>query len=687
LTTSVAHGFAPDPTFAPGDPMKSAPHHAAVRNASRRASSRLPLVALAFLIVGTLVRVTAGPSRADLVWTIGLVVTGAPVVWNTLRRVMSGHFATDLVATLAIVTSVVLMHPLAGMVIVLMQTGGEALERYAEGRASAAVRALEEEAPRTAHRFAAGELPVVGGRTDDVGVAAVAVGDHLLVRPGEMVPCDAVVVGGSSHVDTSRLTGEPIPVRVAAGTPLLSGSLILDGALVVRTTATVGESQYAKIVELVRSAQSSKAPLQRLADRYAVWFTPITLLACAVTYLVSGDVERVLAVLVVATPCPLILATPIAIIGGVNRAARRLIVVKHGGAFEQLAGVTAVIFDKTGTLTVGMPMVSGVMPVNGFTHNDVLRLTASVERGSGHLLARSVVDAAERRGIIVPRATDVREAPGQGVSGVVEGWRVCVGARAYVESCVAASTGSPLDDVTDRAGLRAHVAIDGKFAGVIEFADELRPGLPEMFAALRDAGVRRCVLLSGDSVAHTSAVAMQVGVTEARGGLLPADKVDIVTGLVRSGERVLMVGDGTNDAPALSAATVGIALAGHGGGITAEAADVVILNDDLGRVVEAIKISRRTVRIARESIWTGLGLSAAAMLVAAAGYIPPAVGALLQELIDVAVILNALRTSTQPRAPRSSTPATKPTSRTSFDGTGGRTLPDAARSIHTPSLP
>jgi heavy metal translocating P-type ATPase len=605
-----------------------------------------------FLAAGAVARFTAGPSRADVVWMIGLVVTGSPVVWHTLRRVVSGHFATDFVATLAIVTSVLLLHPLAGLVIVLMQTGGEALERYAEGRASAAVRALEEDAPRVAHRFVPGEDPHVGGRIEDVAVAAVAVGDHLLVRPGEMVPCDAVVVGGSSHVDTSRITGEPIPVRAGGGVTLSSGSINLDGALVVRATATAGESQYERIVELVRSAQSSKAPLQRLADRYAAWFTPVTLLACAVTYLASGDVERVLAVLVVATPCPLILATPIAIIGGVNRAARRMIVVKHGGAFEQLSGVTAVVFDKTGTLTVGSPMVSGVMPVGGFTHGDVLRLAAAVERGSGHLLARSVVEAAEQRGIELPRATDVREAPGQGVSGTVDGWRVCVGARAFVESYVAASKGSPLADVTDSAGLRAHVAIDGKFAGVIEFADELRPGLPQMFAALRDAGVRRCMLLSGDSVAHTSAVAMQVGVTEAHGGLLPADKVDIVNALVRDGERVLMVGDGTNDAPALSAATVGIALAGHGGGITAEAADVVILNDDLARVVEAIRISRRTVRIARESIWTGLGLSAAAMLVAAAGYIPPPVGALLQELIDVAVILNALRTSAQPRTPR-----------------------------------
>ena len=619
------------------------------RGGPRAASLKLAVLALAFLAAGAVVRFAAGPVRADAVWMTGLVLTGTPVVWRTMRSFASGHFATDLVATLAVTASVILMHPLAGLVIVLMQTGGEALERYAEGRASAAVRALEEEAPRIAHRFVAGEAPRVGGATDDVAVGAVAVGDHLLVRPGEMVPCDGVVVGGSSHVDTSRITGEPMPVRAGAGVLLSSGTLNLDGALVVRATATAGASQYARIVELVRSAQSSKAPLQRLADRYAVWFTPVTLLACAATYLASGDVERVLAVLVVATPCPLILATPIAIIGGVNRAARRLIVVKHGGAFEQLAGVTAAVFDKTGTLTVGTPMVSGVMPVNGFAHADVLRLAASVERGSGHLLARSVVEAAERRGLELREATDVREAPGQGVSGLVDGWRVCVGARGFVESCVAAAKTSPFADVSDREGLRAHVAIDGRFAGVIEFADELRPGLPQMFAALRDAGVRRCMLLSGDSVAHTSAIAMQVGLSEARGGLLPGDKVEIVEALVRDGERVLMVGDGTNDAPALGAATVGIALAGHGGGITAEAADVVVLNDDLSRVVEAIRISRRTLRIARQSIWTGLGLSAGAMLLAATGYIPPPLGALLQEAIDVAVILNALRTSRQPR--------------------------------------
>jgi len=622
---------------------------AIIRKLLHEADVRLALLTLAFLLAGAVVRFTVDPSTADVVWIVGLVLTGAPVVWRTIRSALSGHFATDLVAMLAIVTAVLLHQPLAGLVIVLMQTGGEALERYAEGRASAAVRALEEEAPRIAHRFPPEMPPSVGGHVDDVGVGDVAVGDHLLVRPGEMIQCDATVVSGSSHVDTSRITGEPVPIRASAGEELKSGSLNVDGALVVRATATAGESQYAKIVELVRSAQSSKAPLQRLADRYAVWFTPVTLVACAVTYVVSGDVTRVLAVLVVATPCPLILATPIAIIGGVNRAARRMIVVKHGGAFEQLAGVTAAVFDKTGTLTIGTPTVSGVIGTNGIAHDEVLRLAASVECASGHLLARSVVDAARRRGLELHSVTEVNESPGQGVTGVVDHRQVCVGARGYVVNCVGGDSGAPFTDATDREGLRAHVAVDRKFAGVIEFADELRPALPQLFAALRDAGVRRTLLLSGDSVAHTSAVAMQIGVTESRGGLLPSDKVDVVADLVRSGERVLMVGDGTNNAPALSAATVGIALAGHGGGITAEAADVVILNDDLSRVVESIQISRRTVRIARESIWTGLGLSGLAMLFAGAGYIRPAIGALLQEVIDIAVILNALRTSRAPR--------------------------------------
>ena len=588
----------------------------------------------------------AGTARsATTVWMIGLVITGAPVVWHTVRVARAKRFATDVIASLAIITAVVLIQPLAGLVIVLMQTGGEALERFAEGRASAAVRALEEDAPRIAHRLSADWTPRTHSDGWDVAVGEIVVGDRLLVRPGEMVPVDAEVIDGSSHCDTSRLTGEPEPRRVGPGVALSSGIINLDGPLVVRATKPAGESQYAKIVELVRTSQASKAPLQRLADRYAAWFTPVTLIVCAVTYLLSRDFNRVLAVLVVATPCPLILATPIAIIGGVNRAARRLIVVRHGGAMEQLARVTTAVFDKTGTLTVGTPMVDIVLAAPGFVADDVLALAAAVERGSGHLLARSVAEAAGAKSLPVLMASEVTEVPGQGVRGTVAGRTVCVGARGFVSRCAPDASDELSMAGLNFSGLRAYVAVDGRYAGTIEFADRVRPGLRDLFAELRRAGIERCMILSGDSQAHTDTVAAQAGLSEAHGELLPQEKVNIIRCLARDGARVLMVGDGTNDAPALSTATVGVALAGHGGGITAEAADIVILNDDLGRVAEAIHISRRTLRIARQSIWVGLGLSAGAMVIAAAGYVPPAIGALLQEGIDVAVILNALRTS------------------------------------------
>jgi len=527
-----------------------------------------------------------------------------------------------------------------------MQSGGEALERYAEGRASAAVRALEQDAPRNAHRVSGGDA-----RTEDVAVEAIVVGDLLLVRPGEMVPCDGMVEEGTSHVDTARISGEPMPVRATVGTNLSSGSLNMDGPLTLRASATAGASQYARIVELVRSAQASKAPLQRLADRYAVWFTPATLLVCVVAYWLSGDWNRVLAVLVVATPCPLILATPVAIIGGVNRAARAHVIIRDGGALEQLAQVTTAVFDKTGTLTVGAPVVSGVIARDGIPERELLRLAAAIEHRSGHLLAVSVVRAAKAAGLPIADATDVREDAGRGVRGIVDGRTVCVGARAFAEGCVERSIHSPpvpAEAPTSPAelpGLRAHVVVDGSLRGTIEFADQVRPGLSAFFAELARLGIGRTLLLSGDSAAHTRDVAKTLGIREARGELLPGDKVAIVKELVGAGERVLMVGDGTNDAPALSVAHVGIALAGHGGGITAEAADVVILGDDVTRVAEVIRISRRTLRIARESIRVGLGLSAVAMLVAAAGFVPPVIGAVLQEAIDVAVILNALRTS------------------------------------------
>ena len=600
----------------------------------------LPAGALLSILIGLALRLTASPGAAAMVWSAGLAVTGLPVVWRTLRGVASGRFAADLVAMLAIVTALVLGEPLAGLIVVLMQTGGEALERYAEGRASEAVRELEAAAPRLAHRVRA-------GGTEDIEADAVAVGDELLVRPGELVPCDGLVLAGRSHVDAARLTGEPLPVSAAPGTRLLSGSLNLDGPLTIRATAPASESQYARIVELVRTAQESKSPLQRLADRYAVWFTPFTLLVCAAAYLLTGDPVRVLAVLVVATPCPLILATPVAVVGGINRAARRGIIFRHGSALEQLAGITVAVFDKTGTLTIGRPRVARVLPAPPYTEPELLRLAGAVEHGSGHLLARTLSEEVAARGIVPAEAHEVTESPGEGVTGRADDLWVTVGGWAYVlrrhPGAEAGLRAALAADGTDT--LRAYIAVDGRGAGVIEYADRIRSGIPGFLATLRRLGVRRALLLSGDDQANATAVGLAVGMDEAHGALLPGEKVAFVQRLVKEGERVLMVGDGTNDAPALSSATVGIALASGGGGITAEAADAVILADDPTRIAEAIAISRRTLRLARQSIWAGLGLSGVAMIAASLGYIPPVAGALLQEGIDVAVILNALRAS------------------------------------------
>ena len=633
------------PAIASAERLEPLPGFGALSFPTRAAwTPALALTALALggvLVLGTGTRAWARPFLLA-----SLLLLGAPVVFRTLRGLLRGHFAADVVAMLAILVAMLLREPVAGLVIVLMQTGGELLERYAEGRASAAVRELEAAAPRVAHRLGA-----IGAHDiEDVASELLVVGDHILVRPGEMVPADGVVHEGNSSLDTSRITGEPLPARVAAGALVRSGVVNVESPLVVRVTAPARDSLYARIVELVRTAQAEKSPIQRTADRWAVWFTPVTLAACAIAWWISGDPARVLAVLVVATPCPLLLATPVAIIGGINRAARRQIVVRNGTALEQLARVDTAVFDKTGTLTLGRPAVATVAAAAPGGESAVLRLAGAVELGSGHLLARSVVEAATRGGLTLPTASDVVEAPGQGVTGRVEGREVAVGALSYIGRTHPAAVATLERMLIEGPRLRAYVTVDGAPFGVIAFADRLRDGLPALIARLRGLGLARTVLLSGDHGENVAPIARELGITEAHGDLLPGQKVEAVKALEREGRRVLMVGDGTNDAPALSAATVGVALAAHGGGISAEAAGVVLLVDDVTRVEDAVRIGQRTVAIAKQSIIAGLLLSGAAMVFAALGFIPPTVGALLQEGIDVVVILNALRAARDPGA-------------------------------------
>jgi heavy metal translocating P-type ATPase len=586
----------------------------------------VPLIAAAGLVGGLL-------ARSDEVFLGTLVLGGVPIVVQTLLGILRGRFAADVVAMLAIITAFILGQYFAGVVIVLMQSGGEALEAYAMRRASRSLEALLARAPKVAHRLD-------GDQVMDVPVETVAVGDAIVIKPGDLVPVDAEVTEGSSAVDQSALTGEPAPIRAVLGTALLSGSVNLDGVLRARALRPSAQSQYQQIVRLVERARQEKPPIQRLADRVAVWFTPLTLVMCGVAFLITRDPTAMLAVLVVATPCPLILATPVAVIAGINRAADLGVIIKNGVAIEQVGRARAVVFDKTGTLTLGHPTVAHIDAFDGVATSEVLRLAAAVEQFSSHHLGRAVAEAGRARFPSLPPVAEFQETAGRGVTAHVEGRAVSVGSARYLADRGVAVPGRV---ARDDGGTVAYVAIDGVPSGAIEFADRLRHQVPALMQRLAALGVTETVMLTGDQEAPAEAIAAQAGIRTVRSNLMPADKVAAVRELTRRHGNVVMVGDGINDAPALAAATVGIAMGAHGTAVSAEAADVVLLVDDIARVGDAMAISRRMRRIALQSIGVGLGLSFALMVIASFGHITPAAGAIMQEALDAGVILNALR--------------------------------------------
>lgn len=595
---------------------------------------------LAGLIVGALLQyLSPHPEAGRIVLIVTMTAGAIPIVWQTVRGMLHGHFASDVVASLAIIGAGITQEYVAGCVIVLMQTGGESLEAYAVRHASTSLEALLSRAPRIAHRLA-------GGALTDVPVGEVEVDDILLIRPGEIVPVDALVASGTSAVDESALTGEPTPVTKRPGDELLSGSISKDGALQVRAIRTSKNSQYEQIVQLVQSAQEQKAPVARLADRYAVIFTPATLVMCGVAYLITREPSAVVAVLVVATPCPLILATPVAIISGVNRAARRGIIVKSGAAIETVGRIKAAVFDKTGTLTSGMPVVADVLSLDGLDRNAVVLMAAGLEQVSSHPMARALVTDARRVGIELPIPDGVVESAGQGVVGHVQGHQVTVGSAAFAiqaglitedQVSIARSHAGSDGDAT------AIVGVDGRAAALITFTDKLRPAVPELLERLRNLGIAETVMLTGDDRLTAEQIAREAGISKVHADLLPGQKVEAICALEKDYGSVMMVGDGINDAPALATATIGVGLGARGAAVSAEAADIVITTDDIERVADCVEIGRHTLLIAHESIWVGLGVSGIMMVFAAFGAIPPTIGALLQEVLDVAVILNALR--------------------------------------------
>jgi heavy metal translocating P-type ATPase len=597
-------------------------------------SNPVPLLALAGLLAGLLLLFGLHlPVPARWVWLATLILGGAPLVWRTGRGMLQGKFASDVVAMLAVVTAIIMDQAFAGVIIVLMQSGGEGLENYCLRRASSSLDLLMARAPQTAQRREEAGLK-------EVDVTEVRPGDTLVVRPGDLIPVDGALLSDRADVDESALTGEPVPRAKHPEDSLLSGSVNTGSAFEMRAEKVSADSQYSKIVQLVRQAQEEKPPLQRLADKYAVWFTPLTLAMCGIGWWWTGEPQTILAVLVVATPCPLILAVPVAIISAINRAASLGIIVKGGTALEQIATAQAFVFDKTGTLTQGTPVVEKVIPFNGAAPQELLYTAGSVEQLSAHPLGQTLAAAARAEGKVLTMPTGFLEVAGRGVEADVDGQHVLVGSPRFLQERVGGS-GPPQD--SREGSLEAYVAIAGKPAGVIRLNDKLRPGVEEMLRRLKGLGVQHTVMLTGDNAANAKAIGAEAGIDEIKAQLLPEDKVTALKALKAQYEPIIMVGDGINDAPALATATVGIAMGAHGTGISAEAAGIVLLVDDVTKVADAMEIGKRMVRIAKQSICVGLGLSLACMVVATLGKIPPVTGALLQEVIDVAVILNALR--------------------------------------------
>jgi len=606
---------------------------------------RWALVAIAVtgLAAGIAAHALQRSDLADLFWTLATAPVVVGLAVSILGDLLAGRFGVDAIALVSMSAALVLGQPLAGAVVALMYSGGNVLEDIAVARAEHDLRALVDRAPREAHRR-------IDERIEDVPISAVAVGDRLLVRAGEIIPVDGVVISNAANVDESALTGEPIPVVKARGAAIVSGSLNVGETFELTVSAEAGESTYAGIVRMVTAAQTAKAPFVRLADRYALIFLPVTLALAFVAWLISGDLTRSLAVLVAATPCPLILAAPVAFIAGVAQAARRGILVKGGGPLEALARAHTVLFDKTGTLTVGGARLLSVEVAPGESADEVLMLGASLEQASHHVLAGAVVQAGVERGFALKVPDQVRESVGSGLHGVIDGRRVSAGSRdmIYGGTRVTEWASRAIRRASWRSALVVFVAVEGRPIGALLLADELRSDAPRAIRMMREAGIARMVMVTGDRAAAAHAIGAALDIDAVLADRVPSDKVDAV----RSEQRLhptVMVGDGINDAPALACADVGIALGARGASASSEAADVVILADRLDRVGEAVVIAQRARRIAVESIVAGMGLSMLAMLAATFGWLMPVPAAIAQEVIDVAVILNALRALTPAR--------------------------------------
>ena len=569
------------------------------------------------------------------VWAAFTVPVLLALLVEIVASLSRGNVGLDIVAALSMTAAIIFGEELAAVVVALMYAGGQYLEDFAENRARREMTALLGHVPHTAVRHRDGQL-------ENILIEAIVPGDRLLIRRGDVIPVDGTVASGLGVLDQSALTGESIPVQFKVDDAIMSGATNVGEAFDLTASHGAAESTYAGILRLVEVAQRSKAPMSRLADRFAMVFLVVTIIIAGGAWVMTDNPIRAVAVLVIATPCPLILAVPVAIVSGMSRAAKNGILIKSGKALEMMARVRSLVLDKTGTLTHGRARIVSVRAANGHSEDEVRRIAASLDQASKHITAQAIVADASGRGMRLAVPTEIVETPGEGIEGWVEGRRVIVGGAHFVGSKLSTANAATLhvSDVPGTASVA--LAIDGKLAGELVLADELRAGIAVLLNNLRRLGIERLVLATGDRKEVAAAITAGLPFNAVRSELTPDQKVMVVLSERKYGP-VMMVGDGINDAPALAAADIGLAMGARGTAASTEAADVVLLVDQLDRLVPAIEIARRSRFIALESVCVGVSLSIIGMIAAACGYIMPVEGALLQEVIDVAVILNALR--------------------------------------------
>jgi heavy metal translocating P-type ATPase len=579
------------------------------------------------------------PGTYQIPLLVTLVLGGLPLLYDLLRKLLKREFGSDLLGGISIITSIVLGEYLAGSIIVLMLSGGEALESYAVRSASSVLAVLAKRMPSVSHRKRDSEIV-------DVELHEVVVGDTLVIYPHDICPVDGVVIEGRGSMDESYLTGEPFQMTKTSGSGVISGAINGDSALTIRTTQRAADSRYAKIMEVMRESEARRPQLRRLGDRLGAIYTPVALAVAIIAWAISGEAVRFLAVLVIATPCPLLLAIPIAIIGSISLCARRAIIVKSPVVLEQIAECRTAIFDKTGTLTYGEPKLTEQIIAPGFTQTEVLTLVAGLERYSNHPLARAILAASKETGNPLPEAAEVGEQPGQGLRGTVSGHQLQITSRSKLiaQNIPGADQLPPI-----AGGLECVVAIDGRYAATLRFRDAPRAESLSFVKHLRPKHqFQRVMIVSGDRESEVRYLAEQVGITEICAQKIPEEKLAIVRKETASA-KTLYVGDGINDAPAMMAATVGMAI-GQNSDVTAEAAGVVVMDNSLKKVDEFMHISRRMRSIALQSAVGGMALSIVGMVFAATGHLSPVSGAIAQEIIDVLAVLNALRAAYPPKA-------------------------------------